>query len=142
MLGVKGNQKYFQNSLKEVKDIFTENYKDQIIMHMNIVNNDKNGKFLLKSINYNDDHLYLEVNFICISNSFTYIFNKLLENHHIKIWKYMSGSYIKSFFNEDETDLLLTAIKLNNGLNKNEVELVSKDKENKGFFEKFFQLFS
>jgi predicted DNA-binding protein YlxM (UPF0122 family) len=31
---------------------------------------------------------------------------------------------------------------LNDGYNKNEVQLVSKGKENKGFFEKFFQLFS
>ena len=34
------------------------------------------------------------------------------------------------------------ANKLNNGLNKNEVQLVSKNIENRGFFEKFFQLFS
>ena len=34
------------------------------------------------------------------------------------------------------------ANKLNNGMNKNEVQLVSKNVENKGFFEKFFQLFS
>ena len=34
---------------------------------------------------------------------------------------------------------LVMANKLNNGLNKNEVQLVSKVLENKGFFEKFFQ---
>jgi hypothetical protein len=34
------------------------------------------------------------------------------------------------------------ASKLKNGLNKNEITLVSKNTENKGFFEKFFQLFS
>ena len=39
-------------------------------------------------------------------------------------------------------ELSMMANKLNNGLNKNEVKLVSKNKENKGFFEKFFQLFS
>jgi hypothetical protein len=33
------------------------------------------------------------------------------------------------------------ANKLKNGLNKNEITLVSKNPENKGFFEKFFQLF-
>ena len=54
----------------------------------------------------------------------------------------MSGSYIKSFFHEDETELSLMANKLNNGLNKNEVKLVSKSTVNTGFFEKFFQLFS
>ena len=54
----------------------------------------------------------------------------------------MSGNYIKSFLDEDAIELSVMANKLNNGLNKNEVQLVSKSKENKGFFEKFFQLFS
>jgi hypothetical protein len=82
------------------------------------------------------------VNFISIPNSFTFIFDKLLENHQIKIRRYMSGSYIKSFFADDATELPVMVNKLNNGLNKNEVQLVSKNVENKGFFEKFFQLFS
>ena len=57
----------------------------------------------------------------------------------------MSCSYIKSFFDiesKESIELFVTANKLNEGLNKNEVQLVSKSKENKGFFEKFFQLFS
>jgi len=39
-------------------------------------------------------------------------------------------------------ELFVMANKLNDGLNKNEVRLISKSKENIGFFEKFFQLFS
>ena len=54
----------------------------------------------------------------------------------------MSGNYIKSYLGDAETELSMMANKLNNGLNKNEVQLVSKSIENKGFFEKFFQLFS
>ena len=50
--------------------------------------------------------------------------------------------YIKSFLREDETELSVMANKLYNGLNKNEVKLISKTIENRGFFEKFFQLFS
>ena len=136
------NQKYLENNLTEVKDIFRENYQDQIIMHMVIVNNDTNEKHLLNIEDINDDYLYLEVNFISIPNNFAYIFDKLLENHQIKIRHYMSGSYIKSFLSEDLTELSVMANKLNSGLNKNEVKLVSKNIENKGFFEKFFQLFS
>ena len=98
---------------------------------MIIVNNDKN-----------DDNLFLEVNFISIPNSFTFYFEKLLGNHQIKISRYMSGSYIKNFFKEDSLEISMMANKLNYGLNKNEVQLVSKSLENKGFFEKFFQLFS
>jgi len=54
----------------------------------------------------------------------------------------MSCKYIKSYIGEDPTELSVMANKLNNGLNKNEVQLISKNVENRGFFEKFFQLFS
>ena len=137
------DQKQLENSLIEVKDIFKENYQDLIIMHMIIV--EKENNFSLNNVNKNDDFLFLEVNFISIPNNFTFNFDKLLENHQIKIKRYMSGGYIKSFFDKESKEsmqLLVMASKLNDGLNKNEVQLVLKDKENKGFFEKFFQLFS
>ena len=137
------DQKQFENSLIEVKDIFKENYQDLIIMHMIIV--EKQNSFLLNNTNDKDDYLFLEVNFISIPNNFTFNFDKLLENHQIKIKRYMSGGYIKSFFDKESKEpieLFVIANKLNDGLNKNEVQLVPKNKENKGFFEKFFQLFS
>jgi len=134
------DQKQLENSLIEVKDIYKENYQDLIIMHMIIV--EKENNFLINNANINDDYLFLEVNFISISNNFTFNFDKLLENHQIKISRYMSGKYIKSYIGEDVIELSIMANKLNNGFNKNEVQLVSKNVENKGFFEKFFQLFS
>ena len=110
---------------------------------MIIVNNDTSkNNFLSNSLNTNDENIYLEVNFISISNSFTLIFDKLLEIHQIRIKQFMSGNYVKSFFGEDPADLPIVATQLNNGLNQNEVILVSKPLKNKGFFEKFFQLFS
>ena len=54
----------------------------------------------------------------------------------------MSGGYIKNFFDDDLNELPAIANKLKNGLNKNEVKLVSKNIGNRGFFERFFQLFS
>lgn len=137
------NQKQLENSLIEVKDIFKENYQDFLIMHMVIV--EKENNFLLNNANNNDDYLFLEVNFISIPNKFTFYFDKLLENHQINIKRYMSGDYIKSFFDiesKESMELFVMANKLNDGLNKNEVQLISKSKENRGFFEKFFQLFS
>ena len=134
------DQKQLENSLVEIKDIFKENYQDLIIMHMIII--EKENNFSLNNDNKNDDYLFLEVNFISIPNNFTFNFDKLLENHQIKIKRYMSAGYIKSFFDKESMELFVMANKLNDGLNKNEVQLVSKNKENKGFFEKFFQLFS
>ena len=135
------NQKYLETNLTEVKDIFRENYQDQNIMHMVISNKDKND---LPSNNYNinDDYLYLEVNFISIQDTFTSIYDKLFERHHINIEQYMSGAYIKSFLSENENEFTIMANQINNGFNKNEVKFVSKNTKNRGFFEKFFQLFS
>ena len=135
-------QKYLENSLVEVKNIFRENYQNQIIMHMIVVNDDENEKNFLLNNNNNDDYLFLEVNFISIANNFTFYFDKLLESHQIKISRYMSCKYIKSYISEDSMELSMMANKLNNGFNKNEVQLISKNVKNIGFFEKFFQLFS
>ena len=138
------DQKYLENNLVEVKDIFRENYQDQVIMHMIVVDNDRNeNNFLLNNDNNNNnDYMFLEINFISITNNFTLYFDKLLESHQIKISRYMSSKYIKSYIGEDTTELSIMANKLNDGLNKNEVQLISKSVENRGFFEKFFQLFS
>ena len=55
-------------------------------MHMIIVNNDKNEHNVQSNnVNKNDDYLFLEVNFISIPNNLTFYFDKLLENHQIKI---------------------------------------------------------
>ena len=108
------DQKQLENSLVEVKDIFKENYQDLIIMHMIIV--EKQNSFLLNNTNNKDDYLFLEVNFISIPNNFTFNFDKLLENYQIKIKRYMSCSYIKSFFDiesKESIELFVTANKLN-----------------------------
>jgi hypothetical protein len=141
--GKQTDQKYLKNSLTEIKDIFRENYRDQIIMHMIISNNHKNeNNYILDNQNRINDYLLLEVNLISIPNSFTFYFDKLFEDYQIKIKRYMSGSYVKSFFGDDAMELCNMANKLNNGLNQNEVQLVSKSIEKRGFFERFFQLFS
>jgi hypothetical protein len=134
------DQKQLENSLVELKDIFKENYQDFLIMHMIIV--EKENNFFVSDAINNNDCLFLELNFISIPYFLTSNFDKLLENHQIKIKRYMSGSYIKSFLSEKSIELFVMANKLNEGFNKNEVQLISKSKQNKGFFEKFFQLFS
>ena len=137
------NQDNIKNYLIEVKDSFKENYQDQVIMHMLINDSDENS---IKNLSYDSDtnegYLYLSVKFISISNNLTSVFEKLLEKHQIQVNQYMSGEYIQSFFGSDISELSIMASKLKNGLNKNEITLVSKNTENKGFFEKFFQLFS
>ena len=137
------NKKYLENTLIDLKDLFKENYKDQNIMHM-IINN-----YLINEKNYpsfvgnlNSDYFCIEVSFISISNDMLLGFVKVLEKYQIKISQYLDGNYIKNFPNKSEMELSKMAHKIRNGYNDNEVILIPKNTENKGFFEKFFQLFS
>ena len=50
--------------------------------------------------------------------------------------------YIKSFFEDQNLDLSLIAFKIQSGHNQYEISLVPKNSKKRGFFEKFFQLFS
>ena len=137
------NKNFLKNDLIEVKDLFKASYPNQVIMHMLIINYDEDGsKNLSNDFDIDENNLYVVVKFISISNSLTFILDKLLEKHQIQINRFMSGEYIKNFICEDSGELSMMASKLKNGLNKNEVTLISKNPENKGFFEKFFQLFS
>ena len=137
------NQNNIKNYLIELKDSFKENYQDQVIMHMLINNSDENSiKNLSHDSDTNERYLYLSVRFISISNNVTFLFEKLLEKHQIQVNQFMSGEYIHNFFGNDIDELSIMASKIKNGFNNNEVRLISKNIENKGFFEKFFQLFS
>ena len=136
-------QKSFSSNLTELKDLFKKNYQDQTIMHMCIINYIIDGKryasFDTKLIN---DYFCIEVSFIAIDNKLVFALENVLEKYQIKIKQYMCGNYINNFIGDTGDEISIIANKLRNGLNINEITIVPKHKENKGFFEKFFQLFS
>jgi len=136
-------QKSFSSNLTELKDLFKKNYQDQTIMHMCIINYIIDGKryssFDTKLIN---DYFCIEVSFIAIDDKLVFAFDNLLEKYQIKIKQYMCGNYINNFIGDTGDEISIIANKLRNGLNINEITFVPKHKENMGFFEKFFQLFS
>ena len=137
------NKKSLENVLTEVKDLFKEAYQDQVIMHMIINNYLINGKNYHSYVdNLRSDKLCLEVNFMSISNNTVFALDKILEKYQIKIKQYLNARYIKTFTKVENIKIPEMAYMLKNGYNNNEVILVPKNKENKGFFEKFFQLFS
>ncbi len=136
------NKKYLKNYLTEAKDLFSENYQNEKIMHM-IIN-----KYIIDGKTYQslDDNLEckqlgLEIQFKSISSSFIYDFDKILENYQIKIIKYLDGIYVKNFF-KDNIDISLMTHKILNGCNENEVIVIPRNHKKPAFFEKFFQLFS
>ena len=136
------SKQYLESLLIEGKDLFRENYQDQEIMHMVIKKyffNDKSYQSFQENLKC--DYLALEIEFKFIPNSIIYDLNKILENYHIKIIRYVDGSYVKNVFNND-IELSEMTHKILTGHNENEVIFMPKNTKKLGFFEKFFQLFS
>ncbi len=137
------SKKYLENILTEAKDLFKENYQDNKILHIIVDNysiNDKNYSHFLEDLQ--GDKLSLELKFIYISNSFSLLFEKVLEKFQIRITQYLDGYYVKKFFESDDIQLTEMISKIKDGFNENEIKLVPKNTRKLGFFERFFQLFS
>tara|TARA_B100000902_G_scaffold342469_1_gene346567 strand:+ start:5195 stop:5893 length:699 start_codon:yes stop_codon:yes gene_type:complete len=136
-------KKILNQALIDSKDLFKENNEDKDIIHMIIENFMIDGKdcnFL--SENLKSDYLNLDVKFITLPNKYIFKFNKLLENYQIKVKQFVSGKYLNSFLYKEDVEISVMAHKIINGHNINEITIVPKNTPNKGFFEKFFQLFS
>ena len=134
---------FLENTLTDIKDLFKENYQENKLMHM-IVN-----KYLVNGVNYSlldnnisTNEICLEVKLISILNSTTFELDKILKKYQIQVNNYLDRNYIKDFFADDHLELSDMSYKIKNGINDNEVQIISKNPKNKGFFEKFFQLFS
>ena len=141
--GEKIDKNNLESSLVELKDLFKENYQNYKIMHF-VVN-----RCLIDGINYTSfdkeiigEDMIIEVNFISISNILIKEISNVLEKYQIKIDRLFEKKYIKNLFEGEHLDLSLIAFKIQSGHNKNEITLVPKSIKKRGFFEKFFQLFS
>ena len=87
------------------------------------------------------DFLSLDINFLCLSNEYIKDLEDVFKKYHILISKIFSANYMRSLFSQNEHDLTKMAAQVKDGHNINEVILVEKKHENKGFFEKFFHFF-
>ena len=77
-----------------------------------------------------------------ISQNISNILSKVLQKYQIKIVRFLDQNYIENYFEDDLSELPEMIYRIKSGQNQNEVDLVPKNTEKKGFFEKFFQLFS
>ena len=133
---------YLENLLKEAKDLFSENYQNEKIMHMIINKYLINGKiYSLLEDDLKSDNLALELQFKSVSKNFIKEIDNILQKYQIKIVKSLDGSYVKNLFNND-LELSEMCHKILSGYNENEVRFIPKTQKKLPFFEKFFQLFS
>ena len=137
------DRKNFNQALVELKDLFKKNNREQEIVHMiveNLTIDGKNYDFFVE--NLKSDYLNLDVKFISFPNDLIMKFNRILERYQIKVKHFLSGKYLKKSIDGKDIEISLMAHKILNGYNANEIAIVPKTPANKGFFEKFFQLFS
>ena len=136
-------KKFLENSLTELKDLINENYQDYKIMHMHIINYLFDRRY---SSEFEDDvickNLGIEIQFISVPNKLILEIDKILVNFQIKSRNYLNQNYLQSLFKDQKISLSEMAYKSQKGYNTNEVSIIPKNLKKKGFFEKFFQLFS
>ncbi len=84
----------------------------------------------------------LDISFICLPNELVKHVEKTLKKFQISVNQILSANYIDKYVNDRDINFFEMTSKIIRGYNKNEVKLVNKISKNKGFFEKFFHLFS
>ena len=128
--------------LHEIKKDCNKTILGKKIIHMVIDNyciDEKNYSTLPENVMC--DSLCLDVNLLCLPREYIENLESVLKKYHILISKIFSANYMKSLFSQNEHDLIKMVVKVKNGYNANEVFLVDKKLQNKGFFEKFFDIF-
>jgi len=132
-----------KHPLDDLKNSCQSNFLDKKIIHILIENyliDDKKYFSLPQKLKCN--FFSLDVRFICLSKKCIDDFEEVLKKYHIIVNKILCASYVENFINENHQNIFSTASLIKSGLNDNEVLLVRKITENKGFFEKFFDFFS
>ncbi|WP_440651042.1 hypothetical protein [Candidatus Pelagibacter sp. HIMB1495] len=132
-----------ESMLTDVKDLFKENYNKYKLLHMII------DKYTIDGVSYTslqdqiiNDEICLEIKLISIPNLIIFEVENILKKYQIQVNNYIEKGYMKDFFLDEQLDISQMAHELRNGINKNEVQIISKFPKKIGFFEKFFQLFS
>ena len=129
--------------IKDAKYQCEKTIKSMRIIHILIDNylTDKDN-FLDPPINQKCKNLSLDISFICLSKDIIKKIEKKLKKYHISINQILDADYVYKFSNNTNISFVEMASKIIDGYNKNEVKLVNKTQKIKGFFEKFFDLFS
>ena len=118
------------NNDKEIIHIIIKSYNLDNIRYKNLPKEINCRKFSL------------DIEFICLSKILISKLDDLFNNNTISIKKIISAEYVKNFYNiAIDQNICETGYRLVAGLNKQEVVIIPKKVQIKGFFERFFYLF-
>ena len=144
ILGDLNFKKESLNLISKIKNEIRINYKEFSIIHV-LINNylidgldlkiDKN----LDSIDCKD--FSIVITFILMSSLNILEYQKVFADYQISINKIVSLEYLRNYSLLEKVNYLDAALKILLGNNPNEVTILTKKANNRGFFEKFFHLF-
>ena len=131
------------NLLKDLKNYVFDSYFDYALVHY-VVNH-----YLFDNKIYKNFEFSKKCNLFCVDTTFILLnkdeflfYKKIFKKFEISIKKIMSSEYIFDFFDSNEFNECEMGRKISSGFNPNEVFLIEKMVEKKGFFERFFNFFS
>ena len=84
----------------------------------------------------------IEMSYICLPKKILKPIEDVLSKYQISLNKTLSFNYLNSFLNDKNNNLYITAQKILDGFNENEVQITSENSKKLGFFEKFFNFFN
>ena len=137
------SQENLINPLNVLKNLCQFSFKDKKIIHMLIENYQIDGKnYSILPENLECNNFSLDIKFICLSKNLIEHYELILKKYHILVNQILNAEYVRQFQNQQNSNIYTTASRIISGYNNNEISLINKTLKNKGFFEKFFDLFS
>ena len=89
----------------------------------------------------NCNNLSIDVSYICLPKKVSKTIENVLRKYQISLDRMLSLDYLNSFLDDKNENLYVTAQKILDGFNENEVFIADRNSKKLGFFEKFFNFF-
>ena len=131
------------NILNDLKNYIHDNYINYSIIHY-VVNHYLIDNEIQKSIDFSKkcNHFCLDTTFILLNKEDMFFYKKIFEKFQISVEKVICGKYIFDTFDSNKFNECEMGLKISSGFNPNEIFLIPKNIEKKGFFERFFHFFN
>ena len=136
-------KKLIIQNIENLRQTFIKNNKKFEIIHIlinKIVIDKKELQDINKEMTFNE--IIIEVKFICFDKRYVKKIRDILKNCNINVSNILCQNYIKEFVQVNDSNILIAANKVVEGINKFEVFVEEKSSKKLGFFEKLFHYFT
>ena len=137
------NSNSINKLLFDAKNCSKKTFENLDILHMKI------DKFYIDGIYFqtlpekkNCRNLSIEICYICLPNRISKTIEDVLGKYQISLDRILSFDYLDSYLDNKNDNLFITAQKILDGFNENEVHITDKNLKKLGFFERFFNFFN